>query len=170
MAKEKTVTTKTEKELPFLHWLVVGDWSSDGHGDKEFISFRCTHDEKAVQKAYLAACKKGNVALHKSGAEHVIACDYEDNKLRPDARKALKKLGVDLSLLDDNSDEDDDEDADDAGTYLGPQDIVVLFAEMVKTQIDGFNYVIPENTRLPTLNGYWKKDFNFQFGYGVTGH
>jgi hypothetical protein len=159
------MTKKTE--LPFLHWLVIGDWSDDGHSDKQFIAFRCTHDEKAVQKAYLAACKKGNVALHedhKSGAEHVIACDYEDSKLRPDARKALKDLGVDLSLLGGNPD-----DADDAGTYLGPQDIVVLFAEMVKTQIDGFNYKLPENTRLPTLNGFWKKDFNLQFGYGVTG-
>jgi hypothetical protein len=145
---------------------VIGDWSDDGHSDKQFIAFRCTHDEKAVQKAYLTACKKGNVVLHDDvKVDHVIACDYEDDELTPQARKSLVKLGVDVTLLDEQPGEEDDEE----GTHLCPRDIVVIFAEMVKTQLDGFAYELPERTSLPTLNGFWKKDFNFQFGYGVTG-
>lgn len=154
-------------ELPFLHWLVIGDWSNDGHGDKEFISFRCTHDDAAVKKAYLAACKKGKVALHddhKGSIDHVICCDYEDRKMRESAKEALIALGVDLSKL-----VDAEEDEDDGSIGLNAESIVVIFAEMVKTQIEGFAYELPENTRLPTLNGYWSKDFNLQFGYGVTG-
>lgn len=170
MAKKKTTKSKPEPELPYLHWIVVGDWSNDGHNEKEFISFRCTHDEAAVQKAYLAACKKGNVALHeehkKDDAEHIICCSYQEQQMTPEARRALKELGVDLTLLQDYSEEDEDSDE---GTFLGPQDIVAIFAEMVRTQIDGFAWEFPESSRLPTLNGYWKKGFNLQFGYGVLG-
>jgi len=140
-------------KYPFTHWLVIGDWSNDGHNHKEFISLSCTHDEGAVKRAYIDACKKGNVSLHEESGCQVICCDYEDCKIAPEALQALADLGVNTELLE--------------AAYVSPHDIVTIFAEMVKTQINNFEYKVDESFRPPTLNGFWSKDFNHQFGYGV---
>lgn len=154
---------KEEPELIFPHRLVIGDWSNDGHGAKEFVDFLCTHSEKAIKKAYFAAIKKGGVSLHddhKGTVKHVVCCDCDDSTLTKEARDALIALGIDMSKI------GHDQDDGGGGFYLSYDDIAVLFMEMVKTQIADFDY---QQTKTKALNGYWSEDFNIGFGYGTLG-
>ena len=50
--------------MSYLHRIVIGDWSHDGHNQDDYFNFECSHDEPEVKKAYLAAIKKCKVALH----------------------------------------------------------------------------------------------------------
>lgn len=143
--------------MSFDHRIVIGDWSHDGHNQEEYFTFRCSHDEETIQKAYLKAVKKCKIALHEDSKTYKkdiasICCCYEDNKITEEQIKTLEELGVDFSKL--------------AIEYMSlfAKDIAILFFEMAKTQIEGFTYeLIPEKK---TINGFWHKDFNYGFGYG----
>jgi len=143
-------------KLAHEHRLVIGDWSDDGHNQKEYFTFKCTHDEKAVKKAYKDAVKKCKVSLHDDirGAKPVC-CKYQESCIEAPEIKALEKLGVNFDFT---SSEFDDT------LPCCPEDIACLFFEMVKTQIPDLEYKLVEEKK--TLNGFWSSDFNFQFGYG----
>jgi hypothetical protein len=144
--------------MSFEHRIVIGDWSDDGHNQKAFYTFECSHDEKTVQKAYKEAVKKCKVALHDDDKQGItaICCHYEENSILEEEINALKTLGVDLSFTENQSEEK---------RYVSSKDIAFIFFEMVKTQIEGFTYkLIPEKK---PINGFWKDGFNYGFGYGV---
>lgn len=141
----------------YMHRIVIGDWSGDGHSQKEFFSFNTTHDAEAIKKAYVEAVQKSGVALEEdTGAEDVILCDYEDNSIKEESLLKLKKLGVDLSFFGPRL-------VDGEIEYCTPEETAILFFEMVKTQIPGFNFALIKES---CLNGFWSKDFNHGFGYG----
>lgn len=154
--------------MDYTTTLVIGDWSDDGHCMKDFVSFKVSHPEDEIKAAYWKAVEKSGVAVHSQGygeipyAEQHILCEYEDDMIPPDAREALAKIGVDFSAgcLKELVDYFGDGEAYQASSCHVP----FIFMEMVKTQIPGFEY--EEVERVPTLNGYWSKDFNIGFGYG----
>ena len=41
-----------------------------------------------------------------------------------------------------------------------------LFLDMVKSQLEGFEYEIVDD-KIPCINGFWSKDFNISIGYGA---
>jgi hypothetical protein len=138
--------------MSFEHRIVIGDWSHDGHNQEEFFTFKCSHDEKTVQKAYKEAVKKCKVSLHDENKKGItaICCNYEESTINEDQVTALKELGVKLPFAE--------------GDGLSPRDVAILFFEMVKTQIEDFTYeLIPEKK---PINGFWKDGFNYGFGYG----
>ena len=162
--------------MKYTYKIVVGDWSDDGHSQKDFFHFKCTHDSKTIKKAYLDAVKKSKISLHDNHGKSLkditpICCDYEDNRISREVFDALMGIGVDLSkklenIVDEDEDEDEDEDnEDDEEIYIHLDDIPVIFLEMVKSQIEGFKYQLIED-EIECINGFWSKDFNHSFGYG----
>jgi hypothetical protein len=150
-----------EPDNMYEHRIVIGDWSHDGHNQEEYFTFKCSHDEQEIKKAYKEAVKKCRVALHDDHGRGKgitpVCCNYEERTIREPEVERLKELGVNLDFakgMDDNGD-----------LSCGPEDIARIFFEMVKTQIEGFTYeLIPEKK---TINGFWSKDFNYGFGYGT---
>lgn len=155
------------KNNKFVHYIVIGDWSDDGHGKHETYIFNCSHDAHDVKKGYLQAVEKSCIALHDvsykefSNPQEIqsIFTKYEDSKIDKYLVEKLKSLlNVDFEIFS-NSIEDN------GSIYFGPEDIAKLFFEMVKSQIKDFSYEIVK--KLKTINGYWSEDFNFTFGYGT---
>ncbi len=141
--------------MSFEHRIVIGDWSNDGHNRKEYFTFKCSHDEETIQKAYLQAVSKSKIALHDDRVAKeitAICCRYENNKINEEQIAALEKIGVDFSKIT----------IEDMSIYA--KGVAILFFEMVRTQIEGFTYeLIPEKK---PINGFWKEGFNYGFGYG----
>lgn len=169
MTKKKT----ENPTLPFTHVLAIGDWSCDGHGRSDMISFNCSHDESAVKTAYAKAVQQSGVSLHEHHRNSIkgdrfppkfipkwnnVCGDCDDAKISDKVKTALEEMGVDFKKV--SPEEEPDED----GLMLYPESVAILFFEMVKTQITDFVY--SKCDRNKTLNGYWSEDFNVNFGYG----
>jgi len=146
----------------FVHHIVIGDWSNDGHGKHETYIFNCSHDAPDVKKGYLQAVQKSCIALHDVSNPHEIqpiCTEYEDYKIDKYLVEKLKSLlNVDFEIFSNSIEEN-------GSMYFGSEDIAKLFFEMVKSQIKDFSYEIVEKPK--TINGYWSEDFNFTFGYGT---
>lgn len=152
--------------MKYTHNVVIGDWSNDGHGKSDIVPFVCTHDQEAIRKAYHDFVNKYKIGLHGEsyaavGDDYVgILCEYEDCKISKEVYDILARSGIKMDSFIDDGDVDE---------YLfdgGPTEVAELFMEMVKTQIPGFNYNIPEEG-IETINGFWQDGFNYSFGYGV---
>lgn len=146
-----------------LFKVVVGDWSDDGHGKCDKYTFECNAAIEDVQEAYLKAVKVSKVALHddqKTKGVTCICCEYEDSKIQETEIEALKAMGVKFDFLEVKPRKNED-------SYdLSAKDVATLFVEMAKTQLgQHFEYKLIEDP-IPTINGYWKKGFNLNFGYG----
>lgn len=142
--------------------LVVGDWSNDGHGMSEFVYFNCNMPEHEVKKAYLEAVAKCGVGLHdpRKGEDHVAICsEYEERTIPLIYKEQLEKAGVDFSIVGG---------IEEAGSWcdFSEKAIAQIFLQLVKTVRPDFKYEIV-NDQVPCINGFWSKDFNLGFGYGV---
>ncbi len=146
----------------YTYRIVIGDWSEDGHNRFEYFVFKCTHSEKEIKETYNKAVEKCGIALHRMYDENrrvtgiSVCCDYENNTIPDYYAEKLKSLGINFNQFcyDENME-----------SYLmEPKDITILFLEMVKSQIEGFEWASGEEA--PCINGFWSNDFNHSFGYG----
>ena len=136
--------------MNYSYSLVIGDYSNDGHNQSDLYSFKCTHKDNEIYKAYKKACKKSGVKL-----ENILE-EYEDSSISETTMESLTAIGVNLDSLDVELYE---------GQYIFyPENVALLFLEMVRSQLEGFAYemVAPP----PCLNG-WNPKLRSQFGYGV---
>lgn len=138
--------------------IVIGDWSDDGHCQKEYYSFECNAEKEDIRKAYKQAAKKSGIALHTDYRKKVRAiCNaYQDSVIDDEAIEALKSIGVDFKniTIEENN--------------IYPEGLAILFFEMVRTQLPNFEYKLVDEVL--TINGFWQKDFNHMIGYGCFGN
>jgi hypothetical protein len=143
--------------------LVVGDWSHDGHNQSEFVYFDCNLTEVELKAAYLEAVEKCGVGLHRprKGEKHTAVCtEYEQRTIPLELKAKMEAVGVDFEKV--------------GGSEIivgewgdfGGKGIAKLFLELVKAARPHFEYEII-NDRVPCVNGFWSKDFNISFGYGM---
>jgi hypothetical protein len=145
--------------------LVVGDWSSDGHNQSEFFYFDSNLSEAEVKAAYLEAVKKCGVGLHRParGEKHKAICtEYEERTFPLELKAKLESIGVDFEKVGGS------EIVFGSWGDFGAEGVAQLFLQLVKGVRPDFEYEII-NDRVPCVNGFWSKDFNFSFGYGVYG-
>jgi hypothetical protein len=136
--------------MDYSYSLVIGDYSNDGHNQSDTFSFRCSHNDDAIYKAYASACKRSGVKL-----EDILE-EYDDSSISEDIMKDLVDIGVRLDVLDVELYE---------GEYIFyPESVALLFLEMVRSQLEGFAYEMVKAS--PCLNG-WNPKLSLQFGYGV---
>lgn len=161
-------------------YLVLGDWSDDGHGKYDKVLVESNKPVKDIQDAYKASCKLTGVSFNhnddfterKRGylekKKYLIATDYEQGldvtrDVSDEAKQALHAAGFDVDKhfafgLDDEGDQIKDND----------EIFLHIWTEFVKLSLpDLIINKIPADTSIPVINGYWDANLNVGFGYGL---
>jgi len=147
-------------------YLVLGDWSDDGHGKFEKILVEVNKTVEEVQNAYKASCKLTGIAFDhdedytetnrgwKEAEKYRIAVEYEDSNLSGEVLEILTKFGCPLKML-----EYYNEDA-------CQENYVKLWFWFINLSLPYLEYeIVADDT--PNINGYWSKNLNASFGYGL---
>lgn len=143
-------------------YLVMGDWSNDGHGKSDKILVEVNKTVKEVQDAYKASCKLTGISFNHNedftgikrdydeAVDHHIFTEYEGCHVSQTCIDILAKYGIEI---------DEDE------GYC-PEDFAELWFKFVKLSLPDleFNFVKDD---IPCINGYWNSNLNVQFGYGL---
>lgn len=157
-------------------YLVLGDWSDDGHGKYDKVLVESNKSVEEIQDAYKASCKLTGVSFnhnedfterkrnYKEKQKYQIATEYEQGfNVSDEAKQALRDAGFDVEKhFAYGMDEDNDQIEDNDVIFL------YLWTEFVKLSLpDLIINKIPEDDNIPVINGYWDKNLNVQFGYGL---
>lgn len=154
-----------------IYKLVLGDWSEDGHGISRNILIDCNCESVAdIQNAYKASCKKLGIQFNHNedytgknlsyGDPHLIWTEYGENDMSDIAHDILKKAGC-LNEI--------DVEENDRGRYYIEtlEECAAVMMNFISLSMpEDFTYkIIQEN--YPCINGYWDRNLNVQFGYGL---
>lgn len=156
-------------------YLVLGDWSGDGHNQYDKVLVESNKTVEEIQDAYKASCRLTGVSFnhnddftgrqrdYKEQKKYHIATDYDQGlDVSDEAKQALKDAGFDVDKhFAFGMDE---------GDQIEDNDVIFLhlWTEFVKLSLpDLIINKIPEDESIPVINGYWNKNLNVQFGYGL---
>jgi hypothetical protein len=164
-------------------YLVLGDWSDDGHGKYEKVLLKSNVDVAVIQQAYKDSCKLTGISFNinedytgrnrnwEQRDEYQIATTHCGSVIPNKALIELMKFGFKENFLDnDKYDFSELPEVLASGEDLNYDD---LFTEI---WIWFVKLSLPENTilekadvkdKIPVINGYWNKNLNVQFGYGL---
>lgn len=163
-------------------YLVLGDWSDDGHGKHDKILLESNVSVKDIQDAYKASCKMTSISFNhnedftetdrgwKEADKYRIACEYQDGQLSKFVFDILAKHGLTKGMLkewDNGCLDDDDFEGNGIGLYV--ESYVQLWIWFVKLNLPSsvIIKVVNEKNKIPCINGYWNDTLNVQFGYGL---
>lgn len=157
-------------------YLVLGDWSDDGHGKYDKVLVESNKTVREIQDAYKASCRLTGVSFNhnedfterkrssREANKYHIATDYEQGfDVSEEAKQALRDVGFDV-------DKHFAFGMDDEGDQIEDNDVIFLhlWTEFVKLSLpDLIINKIPEDRGIPVINGYWNNNLNVQFGYGL---
>ena len=149
-------------------YFVLGDWSDDGHGKSDKILVDVNKTVEEVQNAYKQSCKltgisfNGNEDYTESGRgweevdKYRIAVEYENYNLSKEVLHVLLKFECPIEIFKNYQEEAYDR------TYTA------LWFWFVKLSLPGLEYkIIKDDNGIPCINGYWSKNLNDTFGYGL---
>lgn len=162
-----------ENEMKFS----IGDWSDDGHGKTQEFRFSTDSSIDDVRQAYLKSCELTKISFdtnkgRNTNIKHAICCDYEDRVISMDALKVL--IGHGLVCLSESDYADGtpfpekcffESSYDKNGQYVNVDDFCKLLIWFIKLSLPEFK--IEETKDVPSVNGYWDKDLNEMWGYGL---
>jgi len=164
-------------------YLVLGDWSDDGHGKHDKILLESNVSVKDIQDAYKASCKLTGVSFNhnedftetnrdwEEADRYRIACEYEDSLLSPFVFDILAKHGLTKEMLKewDKDGYSNDDGFDEHGLGLCVESYIELWIWFVKLNLPSIAIikVADEKNEIPCVNGYWDDNLNVQFGYGL---
>lgn len=155
------------------HWIriAIGDWSEDGHGMCKNYFFISNYETKLLQQAYKESCQLLGVQFHDGenytgikeveefGSDRLVCTEYEDNQLSQTVVKLFKQHHCPLQQLVQN------------GNPYNEKEFAELILWFISLSMPtDFQYhfeQLPNGTRVQSLNGYWDKELNVQFGYGL---
>lgn len=163
-------------------YLVLGDWSDDGHGKYEKVLLQSNVDVDVIQQAYKDSCKLTGVAFnhnedytglkrhYREAEEYQIATKYERSGIPAKALTELLKHGFRENFLESGKyDFNGWEKTLAEGEDLHYDDLFVeLWLWFVKLSLPK-DVVLEEadvKDEIPVINGYWNKNLNVGFGYG----
>ena len=160
----------------------IGDWSKDGHNQSEDVIIECNYPVEEVREAYKKSCLLTGIQFNNSGVDQnytglpgdwkeqkkrEIATEYEDAYISLVQYRILSSFGINVDKY---IESDDDQEFIDAngrmGYILGVSYFVNLLMEFIGLSLSKFKWKVVKN-ELPYLNGYWDKDLNVSFGYGL---
>lgn len=159
-------------------YLAMGDWSMDGHYIREHFYYNTNYPVRDMQEAYKRSCKRFGIAFHYGLGEadytgkeltctsgRLIWVEDESNYIREEAYIVLKENGclegIDLRVMESFGDkyyfvDDISKCADIIMRFIGlsmPEDFTFVKTQRIETA--------------EPINGYWNKNLNVQFGYGL---
>lgn len=163
---------KFKNEMMFT----IGDWSDDGHGKTSEFVFRTNVTIEEVRQAYLASCSLTKISFGPKkpgdGIEHTICSEYEDGYISFNALKVLISHG--LSCLSEEDYQNDipfpdecffTDSYDKNGQYVDVDSFSKLLMWFIKLSLPELEYEVSKT--IPSVNGYWDKDLNQMWGYGL---
>jgi hypothetical protein len=146
--------------------LVVGDWSDDGHGKSYEKVYDVNKTVLEIQEAYKASCKLTGISFNhredftgverwwREEREYMVATEYGSPFLSETVIEALSVYeGFDKHTSPYKAD-----------TEI--KDFSKLWWWFVNLSIEDLEYKEVVND-IPVINGYWNKNLNVQFGYGL---
>jgi hypothetical protein len=156
--------------LPHKMYLVLGDWSGDGHKQTDKILVSTNKTVKEIQEAYKASCKLTGVSFNNTGNDDFtglkrdwqeapkfqISVEYESYlNISPEAAKALASHGMKIPkyILNGKSDQP-------------TEDFISLWFDFVKLSLPDLKYKEVKND-IPCINGHYDGNLNVSFGYGL---
>ena len=168
--------------------LTIGDWSGDGHSKDIMFVYESNYTVKELQDAYKNSCKLTGVQFNGNENYTGIEYSYQDenkyeiatNYQRCYASKAqYKKLlshGIDLeNYVSERIYKEGDKyyNEEDYANLCEPEMFAKLILDFIKLSLPkdaSFEEAFYKNSELKTissLNGWWNKELNCQFGYGL---
>ncbi len=148
--------------------LVLGDWSDDGHGKSDEILLRADKPVKDLQDAYKASCKLTGISFNgnddfteikREYAEqykYQVCVDYEQNQLSQEVIGVLEKFKCPLLDVIKQAEHCIDQESF--------RDLLMWF---IGLSLDFKWEFTPKEKQPPALNGWWNKNLNVGFGYGL---
>ena len=141
-------------------YLVLGDWSDDGHGKSDKLLIESSHPVKDVQDAYKKSCELTGVSFNhntdftKDNKGIRVCTEYEDSKFNEEAKDVLEEYGCPKELMD--------------LEYMDDDTLPELITWFIGISLPDwkFKFVFVNDT-IPVINGYWNRNLNVQFGYGL---
>lgn len=143
--------------------IVIGDWSNDGHGKSEEFYYMVNYSLSDIRKAYKNSCEKTKVFFHdnqdtynrvKNDEITCEFCKYEQSVMSEKAFQTLKHYGLlDYADCEEQAVETEEDLANLIMNFIAlsmPKDFVFVICK-----------------RPEPINGYWNKELNEQFGYGL---
>lgn len=155
-------------------YLVLGDWSGDGHSISEKILMESNYPVDKVQQAYKDSCKLTGISFNhnedytgikrdwQERDKYHIATEYGKSDVSDECVEALAKHGLILPKKSD--DKEAYYDYFDSDYYW----FTNLWTDFVKLSLPDLELTrSKEVDKIPVINGFWNKDLNVQFGYGL---
>lgn len=148
-------------------YLVLGDWSEDGHNKSDKILLEVNWAVKNVQDAYKASCKLTGISFngeddytesgrnYRSAGRFHVAVEYEDSELSIDVLDVLEKFKCPSHIIENYKEE------------ACEGNFIELWFWFVSLSLPGLKYKIIKDNQFPCINGYWNKNLNVSFGYGL---
>lgn len=152
-------------------YLVLGDWSGDGHSQSDKILVETNHPVEDIQQAYKDSCKFTGVEFNHNESytgitrnweerkKYSVCTEYGSSRMSKEVYDILSKYDgfFDLYIKGYNGEY--------YVPYEGYADLWFWFVKLSLPDLD-YNF-IPEDNSIPYINGYWNKNLNVQFGYGL---
>ena len=160
----------------FKFKIPIGDWSKDGHNQCEIFDIEANHPVEEIRQAYKDSCKLTGISFnhnqdytglnlpydHPESEDRQICTEYESGNISKLAEDILRKHGLDVRDGYDYYEKHQDEEVN----IDGCEHFIEILMKFIKLSLPDMEYKIVKND-VPFLNGFWNKDLNVQFGYGL---
>ena len=149
-------------------YLVLGDWSDDGHGISEKILVKVNKTIEEVQNAYKNSCMLTGISFNHNddftnrrrdwrfAEKFHVATGYENDTLTEECIEVLQQFECPEELLERAEDH----------LYEAFIDLWFWFVSLSLPDLQ-YEKVTPEPDPTPVINGFWNENLNVQFGYGL---
>ena len=150
--------------------LHIGDWSEDGHNIWETFIYEVNVPVVKIQQAYKDSCKLTGLQFNhnynysglsehsKHGTDRHIWTKYDNREISPLALSILQTHGIKTSKFE-------------AGDFE-VEEAAILILEFIKLSLPELtfkegSFKKSDLKTIPHINGFWNKELNVQFGYGL---
>lgn len=150
-------------------YLVLGDWSEDGHRLSDKLLMEANKGLSEMRQAYKDSCKKTGVSFnhnedftgkernHKIAAQYHVCTELEEGTLTQEIRNVFEEY--ECPYL---------EEATKDEWIMEKKVFADLLMWFISLSLPGLEWKqIPIVDETPVLNGYWNEELNVQFGYGL---
>lgn len=160
-------------ETPILAKLTLGDWSNDGHGEYDEISYMVNYSISDIRQAYKDSCRltrvqfnhnENYIGMEKGNIYNQILTDYGQNYIRKPEVAVLRVYDV----ITDEYVESRQLIEDESGILITkPEDAADIIMRFIALSMPrDFTYKECALKAEP-INGWWNDELNVQFGYGI---
>lgn len=162
-----------EEENRFM--VVIGDWSSDGHGYSDYFVYKSNYNLENLRQGYKDSCRLTGIQFNHNN-DYIgnydyrrdrwkrICTEYEDNIIDERAVKILNEHGVDLDIFEDFN--------NGSKKVFDPEQFSELILKFIKISLTDLKWEEAYfkkseiNHEIQPLNSR-NRDLNVQFGYGI---